>query len=128
MKVLVARRSVWASNERRRLGSGVWSMVAMSMAEVTMGDGWRERWWSQSAGTTNVLHTTKYRRASGRRVSKRLGLETWREIWLGRVCFGAGVSPNKGLRRSKWLDRAKAILEAGSGCVRSKQAKVVVNE
>jgi hypothetical protein len=62
-------------------------LVAMSKAEVTMGEAGGKV--SGAVGRDN-----SYCRASGRVSERAAGLG---EIWLGRVCFGAGVSPNKGL-------------------------------
>ena len=86
---------VEAGNERRRVGSvcGVGRVGGDVEGGGDDGRGWRESEWCSRQGQL-VLHTTKYRRASGRVSERAAGLG---EIWLGRVCFGAGVSPNKGL-------------------------------
>lgn len=68
-------------------------LVAMSKAEVTMGEAGGKV--SGAVGRDNSYCTQPSTgERVGERASEAAGLG---EIWLGRVCFGAGVSPNKGL-------------------------------
>jgi hypothetical protein len=109
---------VEAGNERRRVRSGKWSMemVAMSMAEVTMG-GWLagEREWESGrrAGRQGHYCTCRVRKSRRASESERL---TCREIWLWlaglRLLWRWRVA-KQGSCRSDYLDWAKPILEAG---------------
>lgn len=90
------------------------------------GRGWRESEWCSRQGQL-VLHTTKYRRASGRVSERERGGWAWRDLagsgllWRWRVAKqGSTVDLNGSIGQSLFLKQVLGSVEA------SKQ-KVVVN-